>query len=81
MVWNDIKVGLPPVEGKYLVYKLYPYQERYEVALAVFKSVSKIDYSTDNKQMMYKKFKFERAGKEPEIVKFWMFLPENPVIM
>jgi hypothetical protein len=80
MIWNDVKIGMPTVEGRYLVYKYYPFQDKFEVCIEVFKSISKLQYTTDNKQVLYKKFKFENTGKEPEQVKFWMNIPEVPTM-
>jgi hypothetical protein len=80
MIWNDVKLGNPPLEGNYLVYKYYPYTDKYELAIETFKAKLKIDYTTDNKQILYKKFTFTKTGRDPQEVKFWMFLPEIPKI-
>ena len=78
--WNDVKLGLPPYEGRYIVYKHFPYTNTHEVGVEIFKATFKIDYTTDHNQMMYKKFKFTKTGSEPQIVKAWMFIPENPIL-
>ena len=77
-MWNDVKLGLPTIEGTYLVYKEYPYLDKFEVCTEKFLSRSKVEYNTDNKKIMYKKWKFKKTGDEPQIVRAWMFLPQAP---
>jgi hypothetical protein len=78
MIWNDVKLGMPPIPGEYLVYKNYPYTDRKEICIERFQAIKKIDYTTDNKQIMYKKFKFTKTGDEPQEIIFWMFMPNAP---